>query len=360
MMCWAQDTKTKILAKSPLFFGFCPGNTELDSLTNKNAVVWNPTNNAWIKKFRWTDNVPVTNMEELFPLMKQYPTEIDLAPMGWILTDEGDNTVLHCCMRMPADAVTQLWVANEETGILDKETGTLYRATRTVPDVYGTHFGIRSTKGTCIDLQVYFPRLPESTKKISIYGVQNWGLSGSMDIRLKRKESTYDVAPNFRTPRIVKPENSYNKDDLQTWAVYDNVQLVKPGHEDQMALWLTKDTTYLAIMCEQNWMTEYWAFRDKATLVDQEGVVYHLRAVQGLPINRLFLVKGYSGDYVAFLLKFDPLPLDATSVSYIVPDLEPFKAWGANNKGYKISNMDVEELRANQSLFNYHERVVVK
>ena len=116
--------------------------------------------------------------------------------------------------------------------------------------------------------------------------------------------------------------------------------------------------------------------RTDAGTKDNEAARYHSRQTQDGEVAqlfkgaqrsevvdedvRLFLVKGYSGDYVAFLLKFDPLPLDATSVSYIVPDLEPFKAWGANNKGYKISNMDVEELRANQSLFNYHERVVVK
>ena len=364
MTGWTQDTRTKILAKSPLFFGLCPEKTELDSVTNKKAIVWNPTNNAWVGGFRWIDNAPVINkMEAVFPSLKDVPNDIETVPMGWMLTDEGDNTVLHCYMRMPADEVTQLWVANEETGILDRETGVLYRAIRTIPDVYGTHFGVRSTKGTCIDFQIFFPRLPETTNRISIYGVQNWRLSGYSEILIWRNSKTknsYDEVPNFRTPKIVKPEKNYNKDDLQTWAVYDNVQLVKPGREHQMALWLTKDTTYLAIMCEQNWMTEYWMFQKQTKLIDQDGKAYQLRAVQGLPLDRLFLTKGYSGDYLAFLLKFDPLPLDATTITYIVPDAEPFKAWGANNKGYVISNMNVEELRANKKTFDYHERVVVK
>ena len=73
----------------------------------------------------------------------------------------------------------------------------LYAVYQTQPEEYWMElakenrdsFFRSGTKGTCIDLQVYFPRLPESTKKISIYGVQNWGLSGSMDIRLKKQES---------------------------------------------------------------------------------------------------------------------------------------------------------------------------
>ena len=364
MTGWTQDTKTKILAKSPLFFGLCPENTELDSVTNKRAIVWNPTNNAWVGGFRWIDNAPVLKKpEDVFPNLKDVPNDIEAVPMGWVLTNEGENTVLHCYMRMPADEVVQLWVANEETGILDRETGVLYRAIRTIPDVFGTHFGIRSTKGTYIDYQIYFPQLPETTKTISIYGVQNWRLSGYSKIKLWRNCSSnksYDEAPNFRTPKIVKPERNYNKDNLQTWAVYDNVQLVKPGLEDEMALWLTKDTTYLALKCEQNWMTEYWMFPSQTKLIDQDGKLYQLRGVQGLPLDRLFLVKGYSGDYVSFLLKFDPLPLDATNITYMVPDAEPFKAWGANYKGCVINNLDVEELRANKKAFDYHERVVVK
>lgn len=362
MMGLAQTNDTKVLVKGPLFFDYCPTKTKHDPQTNKDAVVWNPTNNSWIKGFKWVDDVPViNNMEELFPNLKNAPKNTDRVPMGWTLTEEGDSTVLHCYMQMPADEVTQMWVANEETAILDRETGVLYRASRTVPDMYGTHFGMRAKKGDYIDLKVYFPRLPESTKKITIYGVQNWGFSGYSTYTINRNEiKGYDRKPSFHIPKIVTPEKNYNRNDLNSWAVYDNVQLVKPGLDYEMAIWLTKDTAYLGVKCEQNWMTEYWAFPKNTRLIDQSGKEYKLREVQGLPINRLFMIKGYSGDYIAFLLKFEPIPLDATTLTFLEPDVEPFEAWGANSRGFTIQNLSVEGLRDNQKAFDYHERVVVK
>lgn len=364
MVGMAQSNGTKVLAIGPLFFGYCPSQTELDEKTKKEAIVWPPTNNAWIKGFKWVDNAPViNNMEDVFPNMKNAPKDPDRVPMGWILTEEGNNTVLHCYMKMPADEITQMWIANEETAILDRETGVLYRARRTVPDVFGTHFGLRSKQGTCIDYQIYFPRLADTTKLISIYGVQNWHLSGYHEIRLTRdvnSSNAYDTIPKFSTPRIVTPEKNYDRNDLNTYAVYDNMQLVKPVGDYNMALWLTKDASYLAIMLEQNWMTEYFCFSKDTKLMDQSGKTYSLHGVHGIPSDRLFMVKGYSGDYIAFLLEFDPIPFSATSLTYIEPDLEPFNAWGANNKGTIIQNLNVGELRANQKAFNYHERVIVK
>lgn len=48
------------------------------------------------------------------------------------------------------------------------------------------------------------------------------------------------------------------------------------------------------------------------------------------------------------------------TINYIVPEGEPFKAWGANWSGTVESNLDVEQLRRNQKFFEYHPRVVVE
>ena len=39
------------------------------------------------------------------------------------MTEEGDETVLHCYLWMPRDVLTNIWLASEETAILEKETG---------------------------------------------------------------------------------------------------------------------------------------------------------------------------------------------------------------------------------------------
>lgn len=353
----------KVLAKGPSYIIPAPTIKVLDQETGKEAAKWSPTNNSWRGGDKWVSNVDkVENIAELFPYLKDVPDDVNYCPMEWMLTEENGETVLHCYMRMPEDEVTNLWIANEETGILDRETGTLYRARRTSPDVWDTHFGIRAKKGDWIDLKVYFPELPKSVHNISIYGVQNWFLSGGTELNIldRTGNKEYDKAPKFSMPKLVKPEKDYSKNNISTWAVYDNIQLVKPGKDYDMAMWQTKDTTYLAVMCEQNWMTEYWGWGKGLKLVDDRGYEYHLKGIEGLPMEHIFLIKGYSGDYVAFLLKFEPIPLDVATVTYVDPPTEKFEAWGANSDGRVVRDMSVRDLRNKQQLFKYHQRIVMK
>ena len=50
----------------------------------------------------------------------------------------------------------------------------------------------------------------------------------------------------------------------------------------------------------------------------------------------------------------------APSFTYIMPEGEPFNAWGASWAGSVHHNINVQELRKNQHLFNYHPRIVVE
>ena len=70
-------------------------------------------------------------------------------------------------------------------------------------------------------------------------------------------------------------------------------------------------------------------------------------------------MKGNAGDYVAYVIVFDPLPLDVTDITYIVPEGEPFSAWGANWSGCVLP-LNVRQLRDNQKLFNYYPRIIIR
>ena len=84
-----------------------------------------------------------------------------------------------------------------------------------------------------------------------------------------------------------------------------------------------------------------------------------LREVQGIPLGELFFMEGMAGDYIAYVMVFDPLPLELTKITYIAPAGEPFKAWGADWSG-SVKTLDIKQLRENQKLFEYQERVVVE
>lgn len=337
---------------------------------DKTTAAWYMTNMEWIKDYCEVEEAPIEkDILKIFPEMANFTqNDNSYMPMSWRLTDENNETVLHCYFCMPADEVTNLWLTSEETSIVDQETGAQYRIRRTEPDTYRKHFTLKAKKGDVVDLKIFFAPLAETTKEVRIYGVPNWGMMGApVTVRhqvfgtLEYQE--YDTIPQLRKPRVEKEHLSedkpYDKQNWNTWKVMTDAHLIKPLKDGTMALWRTPEATYLAIGFEQNWTTEYWSFGHDIKLLDDTGHQYKIREVQGLPLDELFFMKGNAGDYVAYVLVFDPLPLELTKFTYIEPEGEPFNAWGANWSG-QVLPLNVKQLRDNQKLFEYQPRIIVK
>jgi hypothetical protein len=265
---------------------------------------------------------------------------------------------------MPADETKNLWLACEETAIVDMETGVHYRAKRTAPECFRKHFSVKAPVGTPLDFKIYFPKLSPDTKEIAIYGVPLWGMRGTK-VHINSTQNfpgsfnyLYDNPPQFKTPTLVKEANNYDKDNYKTWAVYDNPHLIKPAPEGTMAIWNTQEATYIAIAHEQNWTREYYGCESGTMLLDSRGHRYKLKAIHGLPTDHIFWIDAYSGDFIAFLLEFEPLPPNLSSFTYIAPESEPFEMWGASWDGEVRSNLSISELRRNQTLFEPIERTI--
>ncbi|MDO4171545.1 MAG: hypothetical protein Q4D28_02410 [Prevotellaceae bacterium] len=371
LLCVAMQAQTdniKVLANGNRFMRGVPEAVE-DKDTGEKTVVWPYTENSWVKDFCWVKDVPVENsFDKLFPTLSDWRSLLSekYTMLCWRLTEESGETILHCYYLMPNDVVKNLWLASQETAIVDMETGVQYRARRTVPDCLGKHFGVRAKTGSILDLRIHFPKLPDTTRRIAIYGVPVWNMRGQQ-VELARPlngaasgVAQYDAVPKFHKPRLVKAASAYDRDNAGTWAVYTDAHLIKPQPENTMALWRTPDATYLAFATEQNWMREYYGRGDNNVLVDQTGRQYKIREVLDYPTGDIFWVEGCSGDFLAFVLVFEPLPLDVTSFTYMAPEGKPFSAWGANWAGMVLPNLSVESLRANQSLFEYQPRTVVR
>lgn len=337
----------------------------VDEKTGLTTIEWPSTeNNSWHEDIGFVSNVPVVkNIESVYE--KDVLASV-YTPMKWRLTDEGKNTVLHCYLLMKSDIVTNFWLGNAETTILDKETGIIYQAKATVPEkCYNKVFAVKGKKDTVFDLQIVFPKLPENAKDLAIYGVPNWFMRG-VDIQemasvvSDRTAPLYDDVPEVHLATKLKDANNYNKDNHESWSVYNDAHTIKPVKENTMALWRTKDATYLAIAAEQNWIREYYGRGGNTILLDNQGHQYKCKDVMGYPNDDLFWLEGYPGDYFAMVFVFEPLPLRVENLTYIVPEGEPFNMWGANWSGEVIPNLEVSQLRKNQKLFEYRPRVVVK
>ncbi len=369
-----QTSSEKVLAKSLGDFVPRP-NVVIDKMTKKETAVWSVANFDWIKEHCGVIEPPTEkDYLKLFPEVCDMPLdEQPYMPMSWKLSLENNETVLHCYLRMSADVVTNLWLTGEETCLVDTETGAQYRMRRTEPDTYRQHFDVKAKKGDVVDLKIFFAPLPETTKEVGIYGVPNWNLMGrKQKLDMSQTDGTfsltyeqqYDTIPQFYKPRLLKEHMSENKPyDLQnwnTWKVFTDAHLIKPLPDGTRAIWLTPEATYIAVAYEQNWTAEYWGFDPGTILVDEAGRQYKLREVQGIPLGETFFMEGHAGDYIAYLEVYEPLPLSTTTFTCIVPEGEPFNAWGANWSGQTLRNLSVRQLRENQKLFGYHPRIIVK
>ena len=377
----AQTKNVKVLAKCRNVFFTSNPEATIDDKTRKKTMVWHDTeNNSWHENMGFVKNVPTTtiDIETVFPQFSGVNEGRPLSPIVWQLTEErqrvgdgtsgmNDETVLHCYFRMPADIVTNFWLCSDECVILDKETGTIYQSRRCVPDCYGKVFNIKEKEGTVLDFQIFFPKLSETTKKIGIYGVPNWSMLGQdvyLDDRLFMRDleasiSYFDEMMPIHKAHLVSEAKDYNKDDHETWAVYNDAHLIKPVKEDTYAIWRTEEATYLTEACEMNKMREYFKGRGNSILIDQSGHQYKCKEVLDYPNDDLFWVDGYSGDYFAIVMVFEPIPLYLENITYIVPKGEPFDMWGANWEG-KVLSLSIKELRDNQKLFKYHPREIVR
>jgi hypothetical protein len=92
--------------------------------------------------------------------------------------------------------------------------------------------------------------------------------------------------------------------------------------------------------------------------MDNRGHQYKLKELQGLPTGNIFWIEGNSGDFIAFVMVFEPLPPNVTTFTYLEPDSEDFDMWGADPEGQVIPNLNVSDLRANQHLFEPIERTI--
>lgn len=362
---YAQEKKNiRIRAIGKTTLAGHPRPTRYEKDRNLSIVKWPDTEyQEWHDTIGIVKNVPTINDNEVsFP----WDDYRGFTPMTWKLVDEGKNTVLHCYMKMPSDIVTNFWLGSGETVLLDQETGIIYQPKATVPaECYNKVFSIESKKGSVLDFQIVYNRLPDKARKLKVYGLPEWKMRGTdiqrdMVTTMPLGSPDYDQVPKFHLPKLVKDSLNYDRNVNQSWAVYKDVHTIKPVENGTLALWRTKDATYLAMATEQNWYREWWGYGGNSVLMDDIGHRYKCKGLVGFQNDRLFWVEGYPGDYFAIVLIFEPIPLDLDTFSYIEPEGEPINMWGANWSGEVRSDLKVSELRQNQKLFNYHKRIVVK
>jgi len=178
------------------------------------------------------------------------------------------------------------------------------------------------------------------------------------------KEIPYDDdCPAIYKARLIKPARDYQPRVWDSYAVYGDLPIVKETDKDgdyadihpcnDMALWRTKDATYLALVSALGWVRTFYIYSDKIFLRDCDtGEKYPIIEVVNFPFNQEFFIEGVPGDHIYILLKFPPLPKTTRRIDYYEP-------YANQEYALEYNDLSIKDLEANHHIIDPAERKIV-
>ena len=313
------------------------------------------------------------------------PNDFHLLKQPFTIVAGKTNTILtfrHLCRT---DEET-IWVASEETVILDIRTGAQYVARRIIgSDARMCQDNIvRGMKDKVIEFQIEFPPLPRHTQHICFYGVPDIHSASKFEYRdkvfalndiqafhnitlgdsestslasLARRFRLGDVSvgwysterPPMPKPKLWKKAENYTGDDMDTYPRYTNTMLTPPHYIDRpyptYAAWFTKDATYIACIEPCYWNGTYFSIPQWAEITTDDGTTLSLMSSGGYPIDTNFFVDVLAGNCAVFILTFPPVPLTTRELTIV---------------GTSVATLSVADLLENQLLVKPFKPQVVR
>ena len=178
------------------------------------------------------------------------------------------------------------------------------------------------------------------------------------------KEMPYDDdCPAIYKARLIKPARDYQPRVWDSYAVYGDLPIVKETDKDgdyadihpcnDMAMWRTKDATYLALVSALGWVRTFYIYSDKIFLRDCDtGEKYPIIEIVNFPFNQEFFIEGVPGDHIYILLKFPPLPKTTRRIDYYEP-------YANQEYAFEYNDLSIEALEANHHIIDPAERKIV-
>ena len=178
------------------------------------------------------------------------------------------------------------------------------------------------------------------------------------------KEIPYDDdCPVLYKARLIKPARDYQPRVWDSYAAYGDLPIVKETDKDgdyadihpcnDMAMWRTKDATYLALVSALGWVRTFYIYSDKIFLRDCDtGEKYPIIEVVNFPFNQEFFIEGVPGDHIYILLKFPPLPKTTRRIDYYEP-------YANQEYALEYNDLSIKDLEANHHIIDPAERKIV-
>lgn len=176
-----------------------------------------------------------------------------------------------------------------------------------------------------------------------------------------------DSAPNhIRTPHLLYVPDGYDEKNRATYPIYTGVHTVgepiSKHNEDRIAIWCTKEATYVATV-NQFYTDMVYIRRDNKSYIRDcnTGKKYEITEYLGLTLDSALGIKGVPGQYFCTVRKYPPLPDTCTIIDFITCEGYIWLNNGTKNT-YNICvlGMRVSTLQSNQYITQLKENKVIE
>lgn len=176
-----------------------------------------------------------------------------------------------------------------------------------------------------------------------------------------------DSAPShIRTPHLSYAPDGYDEKNRATYPIYTGVHTVGEPisiyNEDRVAIWCTKEATYVATVNQFYTDIVYIRHDYRSYIRDcNTGKKYEITEYLGLTLDSALGIKGVPGQYFCTVRKYPPLPDTCTII-----DVETLEDYIWMNDGMKrtynmsVRGMRVSTLQSNQYITQLKENKVIE
>ena len=186
--------------------------------------------------------------------------------------------------------------------------------------------------------------------------------------RVLMSEIQYDNSvPDFSRALLVSKAKNYDDMDINSFAVYTKPYTVNnPRTENQiekMAIWCTKDATYLAQIHRIHGSS--MDCRDSGQMsirVGNTGASYYVRHCLDYAMGSTFWINSIAGEWIVIVNEFPPLPKECTFIDILDESEAPKKTDDntgcTKNIGYR--GIRVSALQMQQSKMDFKETIIIR
>lgn len=174
------------------------------------------------------------------------------------------------------------------------------------------------------------------------------------------------IPSHIRTPHLLYSPEGYDVKNKATYPIYTGVHTVAEPmsryNEDRIAIWCTKEATYVATVNQFYTDIVYIRHDNDSYILDcSTGKKYNIMEYIGLTLDTALGIKGIPGQYFCTIRKYPPLPDTCTIIDVMTHEND---IWFIKDEKYtnnmSVKGILVSTLQSNQYITQLKENKVIE